>query len=145
MDRIRVVHIGFLAAAELMMSLAFQRHIGVQTQRIEGLLMAILDILLDIRHRKTADAGYGIGKISIDHILIDADCLEDLTALIALNRGDAHLGGDLDDAVQYGFIIIIYRGIVVLLQESLLDVRRRRRSPGAPRNGGPPGAPRIPE
>ncbi len=99
MDRSRVVQMGFLAAAELMMPLAFQRHIGIQPQRIESLLVTILDILLDIRHRKAADAGYGIGEVPVDHIRIDADCLEDLTALIALHRGDAHLGGNLDDAV----------------------------------------------
>ena len=121
MDRSWVVQMGFLAAAELMMSLAFQRHIGIQTQRIEGLLMAILDIFLDIRHRKTTDAGYGIGEVPVDHILIDADCLEDLTALIALNCGNAHLGGNLDDTVQYGFVIVVHGSIVILLQKSLLD------------------------
>ena len=119
MNRPRVIQMRFLAAAELMRTDAFQRHIGIQTQRIKGLLMAELNIVLNVGQAQSADGGDCIGDIPVDHLL-DADRLKDLAALIALDGRNAHLGGDPHDTVQDRFIIIIDSRVKILFQQSLL-------------------------
>ena len=46
-----------------------------------------------------AHPGGGPGEVLVDEVLVEADRLEDLGAVVALDGRDAHLGDDLDDAL----------------------------------------------
>ena len=50
-----------------------------------------------------ADPGRGPGEILVDQLLAQPDRLKYLGAAIALNRGDAHLGHDLENALLISF------------------------------------------
>ena len=49
------------------------------------------------------------GEVSLDEFLVEADGFEDLRAAIALQRGDAHLGEDLQQALVDGLDVVIER------------------------------------
>ena len=51
--------------------------------------------------------------------LRNADRLENLAALIGLNRGNAHLGRNLYDALQNRMVIIFYCRIIILVQQTV--------------------------
>src|SRR5437870_4428692 len=53
------------------------------------------------------------GEVFIDDVLIEPDRFEDLSAAIALGRGDAHLGHDFQQAFVKGFDIVLDRMIVI--------------------------------
>ena len=65
--------------------------------------------------------GDGIGEVFVNDRLVDADGLKDLGGLIGLEGGDAHFGGDLHDAVEDGGVVVGHGGVVVLVQQALLD------------------------
>ena len=70
----------------------------------------------------TADAGGGPGDVLVDDILADADGFEDLGAAVALEGRDAHLRGDLDDALGGGLHEVLAGGLVVEIgQQTLVD------------------------
>ena len=48
---------------------------------------------------EAADDGGGTGQAGVDDLVGQAERLEDLGAAVAVDGGDAHLGGDLEDAV----------------------------------------------
>ena len=49
----------------------------------------------------------------VDDVLTEAERLEHLGAAVALDRGDAHLGHDLDDALGRRLDHVLARGLVV--------------------------------
>src|SRR5699024_1246365 len=59
----------------------------------------------------------GAGEVLVDDLLRDAHRLEDLAAQIALDGRNAHRGGDLDDAVQDGGVVIADGGVKILVQQ----------------------------
>ena len=54
-------------------------------------------------------------------LFADANRLKNLAALIGLDGGNAHLGGDLYDAVQDGVVVVLHGCVVVLVQQALVD------------------------
>ncbi len=61
-------------------------------------------------------------KYLLDELGVEADGLEDLGAAIALDGGDAHLGGDLEDAFDGGLDVIL-EGLLAanVLEQALAD------------------------
>ncbi len=55
------------------------------------------------------DAGGGAGEVLLDEAAVEADGFEDLGAAVGLERGDAHLGEDLEEALADGFLVILER------------------------------------
>ena len=53
----------------------------------------------DFEHTDPADARDGLREVVIDELFVQADSFEDLGAAVTLDRGDAHLGHDLHDAL----------------------------------------------
>ena len=113
--------LGVGAAAQLVGAQAGQGGVGAQAQRVESLLVAGLDIGLDVRQRDAAHAAGGVGKVFVHHLAADAQRLKDLAALVGLDGGNAHLAGDLDDAGQDGVVVVVHGGIVVFVQQPFVD------------------------
>ena len=64
----------------------------------------------------------GPGEVLVDELGVQADGLEDLRAAVALDGGDAHLGDDLDHALDGGLDVILEGRLVVdVRQQALAD------------------------
>ena len=100
LDREGVIHmvLAVRAGAELVAADGVERGVDAEAERLEGLIVLPLDALADLLHADALDAAGRAGEIPVDDGAADADALEDLRRLIGLDRGDAHLGGDLHDA-----------------------------------------------
>ena len=72
---------------------------GVRGPVWVGLVVAQAHFPGDDIDADAADAGGGAREILVHEVLAEAERLEDLGAVVALHRGDAHLGHDLDDAL----------------------------------------------
>ena len=76
------------------------------------------------------NAAGGAGEAAVDHFVLQADGFEDLRALVALQRRDAHLGHHLEHALGHALAI---RGdeLVVFFRDRIVQLRRWRplRSP----------------
>ena len=121
MDGLRGEEVLFLAAAELVSTAVGQLHVDIQTQRVKGGVVGSFHIRLNVFQTDTAHTADRTGEVLVDDILGDADRLKDLAALVALDGGDAHLGGDLHDAVQHSLVVVIHGGVVILVQQTLVD------------------------
>ena len=90
------------------------------------------------------------GEVLVDHVLVEADRLEDLGAAVALDRGDAHLGHHLDDALADRLDVVLDRVLLVDAGQQALAAhvverlegevgidRARRRSRSAARSDAP--------
>ena len=120
-DGLGVEQVLFLAAAELVGTAVGKLHVDIQPQRVEGRVVLRLDVGLNVLKVDAAHPADRAGEVLVDDFLRDADSLEDLAALVALDRGDAHLGGDLHDAVEDGLVVVVHGGVVVLIQQTLID------------------------
>ena len=88
------VDLGVGAAAELLEAAAVDGGVGGQLHGVEGGVVALGHGGGDVRKADAAHAADGVGEVAVDDILVDAHRLEDLGALIGLDGGDAHLGGN---------------------------------------------------
>src|SRR5258708_25229130 len=91
---------------------------GVQDVAIDGAsgkgpLVAEQRFLGDDLDARAFDAGRSPGKIFVDEIFFEADGFEYLSPPIALNRGDAHLGDDFNNAFDSALEIILAGGLVI--------------------------------
>ena len=122
-DGLGIVEVIFLiaAAAQTVIAQRIQRGIRFQIQRIEGPVVAVLHVLVDLFQPDAAHPGNGVGKIAVDHVLTDAHGLENLCALIGLQNGNAHLGGHLAHALHHRADIVLLGGVTVLVQQPLFD------------------------
>ena len=111
----------FLAAAELVGTAVGQLHVDIQSQRVKGSVVQRLHIGLNVCHADAAHAAHRAGEVFVDDLLRDAHSLKDLAALVALDGGNAHLGGDLHDAVEDGVVVVLHSGVIVLVQQTLVD------------------------
>ncbi len=83
--------------------------------------MQRIHFLLDIFQGNSTHTAYRVGKIPVDHVPVNADGLKDLGALIGLNRGYPHLGGNLNNTVENRVVIIVHRRIVILIQHMIVN------------------------
>ena len=127
-DGLRIVQVllGSGAAAVLVSTKAGQLAVDVQSQRVKGLLMAGLQIVLDVLNCDAAHAGDGVREVLVYDFFRDAECLKDLAAGVGLDGGDAHLGGNLHDTGQHGPVVVLHSGVVVLVQQAVRDERADR-------------------
>jgi len=72
--------------------------------------------VVDFVQTDAANAGDRVCEILVDDILANADRFKNLCALIGLNGGYAHFGGDADDAVQDSLVVIVDGGVGVLVE-----------------------------
>ena len=120
-DGLRVEEVLFLAAAELVGAAVFQLHVDVKAQRVEGCVVQGLHVSLNVLEADAAHTAHRAGEILVDDVLGDADGLEDLAALVALDGGDAHLRGDLHDAAQHSLVVVVHGGVIILVQQAVVD------------------------
>ena len=120
-DGLGVEQVLFLAAAELVGTAVGQLHVDIQSQRVKGSVVLRFHIGLNVCHAHTAHTAHRAGKVFVDDLLRDAHSLKDLAALVALDGGNAHLGGDLHDAVEDGVVVVLHSGVIVLVQQTLVD------------------------
>ena len=83
--------------------------------------MTVLHVLLDIVDGDAAYPADGVGKVFVDDLFTDAHGLENLAALIGLNGGNAHLGGDLHDTRQHRLVVVVDSGVEILFQQPVAD------------------------
>ena len=81
--------------------------------------MAGFQIILDVLDRDAAHAGDGVRKVFVDDLFRDAQRLKDLAARVGLDRGNAHLGRDFDNARQHGLVVVADSGVVVLVEKAV--------------------------
>ena len=71
-----------------------------------GVVTLVL-LALDVLDTHTAHAAHRAGKVLVDELGGKAHGLEDLCGVVALHRGDAHLGHDGDDAGGRGLVVVV--------------------------------------
>ena len=108
-------------AAEFVGAHAGQIHVNVQPQGVEGLLVTVFHVLLDIVDGDAAHPADGVGEVFVNDLFADAHRLENLAALIGLDGGNAHLGGDLHDTRQHRLVVIVDGGVKILFQQPVAD------------------------
>jgi hypothetical protein len=64
------------------------------------------DLLGDHVEADAAELAGGAGEVLVDEVLGQADGLEDLGAGVGRDRGDAHLGHDLQHALGAGLDVV---------------------------------------
>ena len=111
----------FASAPCFMFPKAVQRQVRIPAQRVKRRRVQGVRIAGDIFQRDAAHPAHGPGEIPVDHLFRDPHRLEDLGSLVGLDRGDAHLGRDLHDAVEYRMGVVIHRRIIILVQQSLFN------------------------
>ncbi len=111
----------FPAAARFMLSGTVQRQICRKPQRVKRQRMQGVHFVCDILQGNAAYSANGIGKIPVHHLRIYADCLKYLGTLIGLYRGYAHFGRNLDNPMQNCIIVVIYSGVIILIQHSVVN------------------------
>ena len=116
-----IVHMVLAAGTGLVGAQRVQGGIAAQTQRIVGFGVVAVHHVGDLLETDAAHPGHGVGKVLVNHIPLDADGLKDLGGLVGLEGGDAHFGGDLHNAVEDGGVVVGHGGVVVLVQQALLD------------------------
>ena len=121
MDGTRIVKMLFLAGALLVASHTLQSQIHIQAQRVEGGGMQHIYIIGDVFQGDAAHTADGVGKVLVDNLLGDTNGLKDLGALVGLDGGNTHLGGDLDNAVKDCGVVIIYCCVIIFVQHLGLD------------------------
>ena len=77
-----------------------------------------IHIIGNVLQGDAAHTAYGVGKIFVHHFLGNANGLKDLGALVRLDGGNSHFGGDLHNAVKHRHIIVHYSRIIILIQHS---------------------------
>ncbi len=83
--------------------------------------MVIAHIFFDFFKTYTANAADCVRKILFSNIGGDSDCFKNLRALVRLNRADAHFGGNLYDAVDNRFVVVVDCSVVVFVKNLLVD------------------------
>ena len=74
--------------------------------------MALLDLRGELVDADAADARGRAREVLVDEVAREADGLEYLRAVVALDRRDAHLGHDLDHALGDGLLVGLHRLLV---------------------------------
>ena len=70
-----------------------------------GVVTLVL-LALNVLDTHTAHTAHRAGEVRVDELRRKADGLKDLRGVVALHRGDAHLGHDGDDARRRGLVVV---------------------------------------
>ena len=120
MDGLRIVPVHLPLASHLVVSHAVKGQVRPQSQGIEGSGVELVRLPGNIFQGDASHAAHCAGKIPVDHILGNAHRLENLRSLIGLDGGNAHFGGDFDNAVKHGAPVIRLRRGVIFVQHVLV-------------------------
>ena len=69
-------------------------------------VVALVLLALDVLDTHTAHTAHRAGEVRVDELRRKAHGLEDLRRMVALHRGDAHLGHDGDDAGGRSLVVV---------------------------------------
>ena len=69
-------------------------------------VIALILLALNVLDTHTAHTAHRAGEVRVDELRRKAHGLEDLRRMVALHRGDAHLGHDGDDARRRGLVVV---------------------------------------
>ena len=69
-------------------------------------VIALILLALDVLDTHTAHTAHRAGEVRVDELRRKAHGLEDLRRMVALHRGDAHLGHDGDDARCRSLVVV---------------------------------------
>ena len=98
----------------------------------QGAVVALVELALHAGGVQTADARGGVREVLLHQGIVQAQDLEDLRAVVALHRGDAHLRHDGGDAGHNGAVVVGHgliagdRDLAALAQVADALVRRIR-------------------
>ena len=106
-DRLRIDEV-FLAAERAPLGQAQRRQlIGSRALKDgERGVVALILLALDVLDAHTAHTAHRAGEVRVDELRRKAHGLENLRRVVALHRGDAHLGHDRDDARRRGLVVV---------------------------------------
>src|SRR6185437_5856626 len=107
MDSVRVEKMKFTLSFPLV-DAAWGKALHGDVFTAEGKEMFREDFFGDLVEAHAFDAGGGAGEAFIDDTAVKADDLEDLSSLVGLQGGDAHLGEYLEQAFANGFGIVLF-------------------------------------
>ena len=85
-------------------------------------VIALILLALNVLDTHTAHTAHRAGKVRVDELRRKAHGLEDLRRMVALHRGDAHLGHDGDDARRRGLVVV---GDTLLGRHAQIAARRQ--------------------
>jgi hypothetical protein len=95
---------------------------GLNRAGRECVLVPAASLLGDDVEADPADAGEGAREVAVDHVLVEADGLEDLCPTVALEGRDPHLGHDLENPLVERLDVVLHgRPVVDSRQEALAD------------------------
>ena len=110
-----------LSAPQLVEAYGIQRCVQAETQRVEGVVVAVADPFLDLPDPDAVSICRGTCEIAVDDFFPQSDAFKDPGGLIGLQGRDAHLCRDLHDALPDRLVVIRDRGVEILVQDLLLD------------------------
>ena len=112
---------GFTFGTPLILSADFKRAVGYRTIRISR-MMAGEHFCRNGIHVIAFDTRGGAGEVFVHHGLLQTNALKNLRSKVAVNRRDADLRGNLDDALGCCFDEI-FAGVVMIdtSEQALLD------------------------
>ena len=116
----RIVQMCIGTASHLVTSLTVKCDIRLKSKRIICCGMQGIDIIFNIFNGNSADTADRIGKIFINNLFVDTDCLEDLRSLVRLDRRNSHLSSDLDDTGNDCMVVIIDCCVIILIEHVLI-------------------------
>ena len=118
-----IVQMVLLARSGLVASHAVQGQIHVQSQGVKGRGVEGVHIFGDVLQGNSAYPADSVGKVFVHHFLGDSDGLENLGALVGLDGGNTHLGGNLYNSVKHRAVVVVDRRVVVLVQHPAVNQR----------------------
>ncbi len=117
-DGLRVEQMILAVVAPLVLAAGIE-DVAVDLAVGEGVLVAHLDFARDDVEADAVDARGGPGEVFVDDGRMQADGFENLRAAVALDGGDAHLGDDLDHALDGGLDVILAGVLVVDVRSAI--------------------------
>ena len=106
-DRLRVEEVVLAGRAVLVLAAGGQARVDDRPLRREAALVAEPRLLRDDVDPDAADARRRPGEVLVDEVLVQADRLEHLGAVVALDRRDPHLGDHLHDPLVHGLHVLL--------------------------------------
>ena len=93
----------------------------------ERSVIALVLLALNVLDTHTAHTAHRAGEVRVDELRSKAHGFEDLRRMVALHRGDAHLGHDGDDARRRGLVVVgdalLGRHVQVAVCRQIADAR----------------------
>ena len=108
-------------AAELVHTAGIDGGIGGELHGVKGPVVGAGNPLFNFSQANAPHPADGAGKVVVNDLSADAHRLKDLSALVGLDGGDAHLRGDAHHPVQNGLVKVLHGGVVVLVQQLFFD------------------------